>query len=201
MSGDNDLLKQCQDELAEAQRQASEWERKYTALREKYDALCSALRQPEIGEDRKTPEPYRGWSFSPRRTSAGKTVYNLQRAVPVHMREKVGRRRLSVYVGGFSGNWKEKADAAVRKWAWVFEAPRPDVCGTEKKKISYEDLKRIAVDLDDPGLIPLTVFAEKLRCSVSEVQACVSDNEQRIPQEDAGIRFYYAVHEAREKAA
>ena len=59
-------------------------------------------------------------------------------------------------------------------------------------------LRDVAVSLDDSGMIPLSKFADQLDCPVADIELAVAKNGHRIPQDDGGLSFFYAVTEARE---
>jgi hypothetical protein len=69
--------------------------------------------------------------------------------------------------------------------------------------VTYEMLRDVAISADVEGNLPVSFFAEKLGCAVSEVEECVAENYNRIPcdivEEEINISFYYAVTEARDE--
>jgi len=77
-----------------------ELRQKYEDLREKYDVLCNAMKQPQIFE---VPKKYRGWSVVERIKGGEKTsLYNLVK--------RVGNKAVAKYVGAWN---PEKADKII----------------------------------------------------------------------------------------
>jgi len=94
-------------------------EKEYRILREKYDLLYSAVKQPDMFQDVGTstgsvtnsvPTNYRGWTVNRRKTSSGKTKYNLQKHVNKELREHIGHEKIGMYLGEWN---QEKADRLI----------------------------------------------------------------------------------------
>lgn len=65
------------------------------------------------------------------------------------------------------------------------------------QQVTYELLRQVAIDLDDTGMIPLSDFAAQLGCSLANIRRCLDKDGHRIPYDDSGINFFYAVTESR----
>jgi len=87
-------------------------EKEYRILREKYELLCSTVKQPDMFQDvgNSVPTNYRGWTVNRRKTSSGKTKYNLQKHVNKELRYHIGHEKIGMYLGEWN---QEKADRLI----------------------------------------------------------------------------------------